>query len=114
MSGLKDNSIDQAIAQAAKPRSTIMPVPFSLAVQLDHVFGSRWLLDELYQLGFCSSYTEVTRFKQSVMVMEDATHTGVVLPPGTFSQNIVDNVDQSLYPGWEKHFPWVGDHSSLN
>ena len=73
-----------------------MPVPFGLAVELDHVFGSRWLLDELYQLGFCSSYTEVTRFKQSVMVMEDATHTGVVLPPGTFSQNIADNVDHNL------------------
>ena len=30
------------------------------------------------------------------MVMEDATHTGVVLPPGTFSQNIADNVDHNL------------------
>ena len=95
-SDVRKNSIGQAIAQAAKPRSTIMPVPFGLAVELDHVFGSRWLLDELYQLGFCSSYTEVTRFKQSVMVMEDATHTGVVLPPGTFSQNIADNADHNL------------------
>ena len=95
-SDLRQNSVDQAIVQAAKPRSTIMPVPFDLAVQLDHVFGSRWLLDELYQLGFCSSYTEVTRFKQSVMVMEDATHTGVALPPGTFSQNTADNVDHNL------------------
>ena len=51
-SDLRQNSVDQAIVQAAKPRSTIMPVPFDLAVQLDHVFGSRWLLDELYQLGF--------------------------------------------------------------
>ena len=73
-----------------------MPVPFGLAVELDHVFGSRWLLDKLYQLGFYSSNTEVTRFKLSVMVIEDATHTGVVLPPGTFSQNIADNVDHNL------------------
>ena len=95
-SDLRQNSIDQAIVQAAKPGSTIMQVPFGLAVQLDHVFGSRWLLDELHQLGFCSSFTAVTRFKQSVMVMEDANHTGVVLPPGTFSKNITDNVDQNL------------------
>ena len=60
-SDLRQSNIDQAIVQAAKPRSTIMPVPFGLAVQLDNVFGSRWLLDELYQLGFCSSFTEVTR-----------------------------------------------------
>ena len=93
-SDLRQNSISQALVQAAKPSSAIMPVPFGLAVELDH--GSRWLLDELYQLGFCSSYTEVTRFKQSVMVMEDATHTDVVLPPGTFSQNIADNVDHNL------------------
>ena len=68
-SDLRQNSIGQAIVQAAKPRSTIMPVPFGFAVELDHVFGSSWLLDELYQPGFCSSYTEVTRFKESVMVM---------------------------------------------
>ena len=68
-SDLRQNSIGQAIVQAAKPRSTIMPVPFGFAVELDHVFGSSWLLDELYQTGFCSSYTEVTRFKESVMVM---------------------------------------------
>ena len=87
-SDLRQNNIDQAIVQAAKPRSTIMPVPFGLAVQLDNVFGSRWLLDELYQLGFCSSFTEVTRFKQSVIVMEDATHTGIVLPLGTFHKTL--------------------------
>ena len=68
-SDLRQNSIGQAIVQAAKPRSTIMPVPFGFSVELDHVFGSSWLLDELYQPGFCSSYTEVTRFKESVMVM---------------------------------------------
>ena len=83
-SDLRQNSIGQTVVQAAKPRSTIMLVPFGLAVELGHVFGSRWLLDELNQLGFCSIYTEVTRFKQSVMGMEDATHTGIVLPPGTF------------------------------
>ena len=114
-SDLRQNSVDQAIVQAAKPRSTIMPVPFDLAVQLDHVFGSRWLLDALYQLGFCSSFTKVTGFKQPVIVMEDATHTGIVLPLGIFSQNITDNVDQNLCTlDVKKNFPWDGDHSSLN
>ena len=51
-SDLKQNSIGQIIVQAAKPKSSVMPIPFGSAVELDHVFGSKWLLDELYQLGF--------------------------------------------------------------
>ena len=30
------------------------------------------------------------------MVMEDSTHTGNVLPQGTFSQDIADDVDHNL------------------
>ena len=112
-SELRQNSIGQAIVQAAKPRSTIMSVPFGLAFELDHVFGSKWLLDKLYQLGFCSSYTEVTRFKQSVMVMEDATHTGVVLPPGTFSQNIAYNVTFVHWMGKTLSMGWGSFKSQL-
>ena len=32
-SDLRQNNIDQAIVKAAEPRSTIIPVPFGLAVQ---------------------------------------------------------------------------------
>ena len=95
-SDLKQNSIGQIIVQAAKPKSSVMPIPFGLAVELDHVFGSKWLLDELYQLGFSSTYTEVNRFKQSAMASEDATQARVTLPPGTFSQHVADNVDHNL------------------
>ena len=95
-SDLKQNSIGQIIVQAAKPKSSVMPIPFGLAVELDHVFGSKWLLDELYQLGFSSTYTEVNRFKQSAMASEDATQASVTLPPGTFSQHVADNVDHNL------------------
>ena len=93
---LKQKSIGQAIVQAAKPKSAIMPILFGLAVELDHVFGSKWLLDELYQLGFCSTYTEVSRFKQSAMVTEDATQNELSFQPGTFSQHVADNVDHNL------------------
>ena len=31
---------------------------------MDHVFGSRWLIDELRQLGFSISYDEFGRYKQ--------------------------------------------------
>ena len=37
---LKQTSIDQAIVQAARPRSVITPILFVLGVEMDHVFGS--------------------------------------------------------------------------
>ena len=70
---------------------------FGLAVELDHVLGSKWLLDELYKLVFCCSYTEVTRFRQYAIITEDATQAGITLAPGTFSQHIADNVGHKLW-----------------
>ncbi|KAG1670841.1 hypothetical protein GQR58_016642 [Nymphon striatum] len=77
-------------------RSSVLPIPFGLAVELDHVFGSKWLIDELSHLGFCSSYREVSRFKQSSMATEDASEVAVTLPPGSFAQYVADNVDHNL------------------
>ena len=37
---LKQTSIDQAIVQAARPRSVITPILFGLGVDMDYVFGS--------------------------------------------------------------------------
>ena len=53
---VKQASIGQAIVYAARPRSLIPPILFGTAVELDHVFGSKrvlessepsWLLCEL-------------------------------------------------------------------
>ena len=93
---LKQQSIGQSIAQTAKPRSALLPIPFGLTVELDHVFGSKWLIDELSQLGFCHSYREVTRFKQSAMATEDASDIAFSFPLGTFSQYMADNADHNI------------------
>ena len=37
----KQASIGQCIVKAAKPKSAIPPIPFGLAVECDHMFGSR-------------------------------------------------------------------------
>ena len=34
-----------------------------LAVQIDYVFGSRWLIIQLNRFGFCEGYDTVTRYK---------------------------------------------------
>ena len=43
----------------------IAPVMFRVGV--DHVFGSKWLINEMSNLGFAISYDEVVRYKQSVI-----------------------------------------------
>ena len=59
-SKLKQSSLAQALIQAARLQSAIMPLLFGLGVQLDHEFGSEFLLMQLSRLGFCVSYDEVT------------------------------------------------------
>ena len=46
------------------------PALFNLAVELDHVFGLRWLINQLHKLGFCESFDEVLKFKQVVVTNE--------------------------------------------
>ena len=37
---------------------------------MDHVFGSKWLINELSHIGFYISYDEVIKYKQSVIQSE--------------------------------------------
>ncbi|KAK3101064.1 hypothetical protein FSP39_000693 [Pinctada imbricata] len=94
-SQLKMTSIGQAIMQASRPRSLIAPLQLGLAVQLHHNFGSRFLLDELNHLGFCSSYAEVQKFESSTAISQ-----GLLKIPGYEEtdclQFIADNVDHNI------------------
>ena len=90
---LKQNSIGQCIIQAARPRSVITPILFGLGIEMDHVFGSKWLINELAQLGFSITYDEVIRYKQSVIQSENLL---TAYPPDTFTQWVADNVDHNV------------------
>ena len=68
---LKQSSISQYILKAVKPRSIIPPILLGLGVELDHVFSWRWLINELYKLGFCMSYREIAKFKQEVVANQN-------------------------------------------
>ena len=76
--------------------SAIPPVLFGLVVECDHVFGSRWLIDKLNRLGLCFSYSEVNRFKQSVVSPQNIYDPEVNKHPETFTQFVADNVDHNL------------------
>ena len=88
-------SIGQSIAYAARPRSVLCPILFGSAIELDHVFGSRWLLTEQNHLDYCISPKEVLRYKQSV-VMNETTDDLLNLKQRSFSQWSTDNVDHNV------------------
>ena len=66
-SEVKQSSLAQALIQAARPQTCIMPLLFGTGVELDHEFRSEFLLKHLSRLGFSVSYDEVKRFKMSVI-----------------------------------------------
>jgi hypothetical protein len=45
ISEVKQNSIGHAIVQSSRPRSVITPTLFGIGVEMDHVFGSKWLIN---------------------------------------------------------------------
>ena len=89
-------SIRQCIVSAAKPRSSLPPVLFGLGVEVDKEFGSRWIIEELYRLGFSVFYDEVKRFKQSVVLDEKVDDFITTSFPGQFTQWVGDNVDHNV------------------
>ena len=92
---IRQVSIGQAILQAMRPKTVMAPIMFGLGVEMDHVFGSKWLIDELFQLGFSVSYDEVKLFTQSVVQHED-WHTLIPPTDQTFTQWASDNADHNI------------------
>ena len=51
--------------QAICPRRLLCPLQIGLSVQLHHSFRSKYLMDVLHHLVYCSSCAEVTRFEKN-------------------------------------------------
>ena len=92
---LKQASIGQCLTHAVRPR-TIPPILFGIATDIDHLFGSRHAIDQQHKFGFSLSSTEVTRFKQSVVMNDDANSWLKRNMKGAFHHWIADNVDHNF------------------
>ena len=90
---MKVASIGQAIIQAVQPQVVLVPLQVGLVVQLHHHFASRFLIDTLHRLGFCSSYQEAQLFNQNA-----ALDWGTDIPDhnGEFVQYVADNGDHNI------------------
>ena len=70
------------------------PILFGIAVIMDHVFGSKWLVDELFRLGFSISHDELSLYKQYILQGENRT----LSPPSdaVITQWASDNADHDV------------------
>jgi hypothetical protein len=92
---LKRTAIAQSLTQVARPRSSLMLLPFAFVDHLDRC-SSAHLLKETSPLGFCVSYDEVLRYKQAALksklhVTDDMSNVKPI-----FVQYITDNVDHNV------------------
>ena len=90
---LKISAIGQALVQSTRPNTVIAPLQIGLAVQMHRTFGSRFLIDTLSHLGFCTSYSEVRKFELNAAVFH-----GIDLPETTDKhtvQFVADNADHN-------------------
>ena len=68
---LHQASVGRCIVNVTRPHSALAPIPFGLGVEMDHSFGSKWLINELNALAFFVSYDDVVQYKQSITENED-------------------------------------------
>lgn len=91
---LKIAAIGQAMIQAARPRVIISPLQISLGVVLHQHFASRFLIDTLHNLGFCTSYSEIKKFQSSAAVVQ-GNSLQVDVGEESCLQFVADNVDHN-------------------
>ena len=70
------------------------PLQLALAVQPDHRFKSRFLIDTLHIHGFCSSYAEVQKFKRCASVHDKSSLLGFASTHAV--QHVADNADYDV------------------
>ena len=93
---VKQLVVSNAVVQAARPRSVLSPVLFGVGVEMDHTFGSKWLVTELSRLGFSVTYDEVVRYKQSLLEDSCNLQSPAAPYPVKFTQFVADNVDHNV------------------
>ena len=92
---LHQATVGQCIVNVTSLCSALDPIPFGLGVEMDHSFGSKWLINKLNALGFSVSYDNVVRYKQSVTENEDIKNMLQECILGKFTQWMADNVDHN-------------------
>lgn len=91
---VKIGAVGQTIMQAIRPRALLCPLQIGLSVQLYHNYRSRYLIDILYNLEFCSSYSEVIKFERNAAVSGNCVFFNAA--ENTTLLLAADNVDHNI------------------
>ena len=90
-------AIGQCVFQAVRPRAVIAPLQIGLAAQVHHLHRSKFLVDSLSALGFCSSYSEVLRFEKNAACSNAPNVLGEAIDLLDVSMLFTgDNVDHNI------------------
>ena len=90
---LKQAAVGHAIMLAVRSRTVIASLQICLGVQLHLEFGSRFCIETLHGLGFCSSYQNVQKYQLSAVVSQPLETP--CLMQGQFLQFMADNIDHN-------------------
>ncbi|KAJ8402846.1 hypothetical protein AAFF_G00361600 [Aldrovandia affinis] len=83
----------QNFIKAYRPRSGVLPYQMGLAIQLDHRFGSKWMLNKLHRLGYTESYSETQSYKY--YFLNDRNGVGISDASGAL-RTIVEETDDQI------------------
>ena len=86
----------QNIISMCRPRSGILPRNLALAIQLDHKFGSKWLIEELHSYGYCVSYSELQNYKYCHLKNKEANKEQAYELSDDIVQFVGDNIDLNI------------------
>ena len=86
----------QNFIKACRPRSGVLPYHMGLAIQLDHRFGSKWMLNRLHQLSYTESYAETHNYKYCFLGNKNGVYTPVSDSPGILADETDSEVDVAL------------------
>ena len=82
----------QNFIRSYRPRSGVLPYQMGLAIQLDHKFGSKWMLNKLHRLGYSKSYAELQNYKYCFL--NNKKRVGTSNSSGTLDTIIEETDDQ--------------------
>ena len=88
-SELVQNVWGQAFFKALRPRSGPMPYILGLALELEHKFGSKYLIDRLHSMQYCESYAEMLMYKWSYL-----KHLLQKKVAENRNMNVLDDIDE--------------------
>lgn len=83
-------SIAHSIISSTRPKSFLSCVLIALGAHLNTRYGSKHLIELLSSLGYCTSYSEATKFQLSSVLHPDTNEAS------KFSQWVADNADVNI------------------